>query len=217
MPTPYGGDSLVPGPDETVTLVCREPKGWVARKERTTTSSEHPGSAVLWDDALWEVLSVEAGHPGVRYRLASWDECHVVRVRYVYDAGTEAVRIRETRRHADAARLRLLILAAAPLTGLLPGSVQSRWERELGVPAVRLTLLSLLVPFTVGTVALMLFLVAAFGGGAPPGILLPMVWFFPESLFRFNVAMSQGIPVGSVPGIALWFVWRGIDGRFRTA
>jgi hypothetical protein len=66
-------------------------------------------------------------------------------------AGTEVAKVRETHRQADAARLRLLILAAAPLTGLLPGSVQSRWETELGVPAVRLTLLSVLVPFIKGT------------------------------------------------------------------
>jgi hypothetical protein len=217
MPTPYGGDFLVPEPDGMVTLVCRQPKEWVARKERTMTSSEHPGSAVLWGDALWEVLSVEPGHPGVRYRLAAWDECHVVRVRFVYDAGTEAARNRETLRHAYAARLRLLILAAAPLTGLLPGSVQSRWERDFGVPAVRLTILATVVPFIVGTLALMLWLVAVLGGGAVPGILLPTIWFLPESIVRFGLAMSQRIPVGSLPGVVFWFVWRGIAGRIGRA
>ena len=203
---------MVPDAGGTVTLVCRVPKGWAARKERAGSAVEHPGSAVLWDDTLWEVLSAESGPEGVAYRLAAWDARHVVRVRHVYDAEGEAARARECTRRDEEAGLRRLIVAAAPLTGLLPGSVQRRWETELGVPAARITILSTIAPFVVGTVCTLLFLAAAFGGGSPPPSLLPLAWFFPESVFRFGLAMSQGIPVGSVPGVVFWYVWRGMAG-----
>ena len=201
---------MVPGTGGTVTLLCREPKGWAARKEGTPTAVEHPGSAVQWEGTLWEVLSVDPGRDGVRYRLAAWDGRHVVRVRHLYDAGTEADRERESLRRADAVRLRQLILAAAPLSGLLPGPVQSRWEVELGVPAARLTILSTVIPFIAGTATFVLTMAAAFGACSLPSGLLPLIWFFPESILRFGLAMSQSIPVGSVPGLVFWYVWRGI-------
>ena len=201
------------GEGGAVTLVCREPKEWEARKGATRTSSEHPGSAVVWEGDLWEVLSVESRDGRVRYLLAPWDDRHVVRVRHAYDDATESARARESARLADAAQLRLVILAAAPLTGLLPGEVQRRWEVELGVPAARLTIVSAVIPFVVGTGSLLFVLAGAFGGEPPPPILLPLSWFMPESMLRFGLAMSRGTPVGSVLGYLFWYVWRGIAAK----
>jgi hypothetical protein len=213
MPAPYGEDSVEEGEGGTVTLLCREPKGWTARKAATLTTSEHPGTAVVWEGALWEVLLAEPRKSGFGYRLAPWDERHVVRVRLAYDAASEEARIREAARQADATDLRRLILAAAPLTGLMPSSVQRRWEGELGVPAVRLTILSTAIPFVIGTTCFVLVLAAAFGGGGVPFAVAAAAWFFPESVVRFGLAMSQAIPVGSVPGYLFWYVWRGIASR----
>lgn len=193
-----------------LTLVCPEAKEWTPRKAATRTSPSHPGTAVVWEGALWEVLSAETRDGAVRYLLAPWDECHVVRVRRPYDAPAEEARARESQRLADAARLRLLILAAAPLTGLLPGSVQRRWESELGVPAARLTIVSSAIPFAVGTTSVVLLLAGAFGGGIPSFVVVPLSFFMPESMLRFGLAMSRGTPVGSVLGYLFWYVWRGI-------
>ena len=55
-----------------------------------------------------------------------------------------------------------------------------------------------------------LTMAAAFGACSLPSGLLPLIWFFPESILRFGLAMSQSIPVGSVPGLVFWYVWRGI-------
>ena len=213
MPAPYGEDSLAEGEDGVMTLISPAPKGWAARKAPTLTSSEHPGAAVVWEGDLWEVLSAEPAGKGARYRLAPWDDRHVVRVRFAYDAAGEEARIREQARLADATDLRRLILSAAPLTGLVPGPVQRRWETELGVPAVRLTIVSTVIPFVVGTTAFCFLLAAAFGGPGVPFVVAPLAWFFPESVFRFGLAMSHGIPVGSVPGYLFWFVWRGVAAR----
>jgi hypothetical protein len=212
MPTPHGSDSVESGPEGTTILVCLEEKDWVPRKGCTRLSSEHPGTAVLWEDAMWEVL--EAGREGgaVRYRLGAWDDRHVVRVRVAYDEETENRRALAAHLSARGARRRDLLTAAAPLTGLLPGAVQARWEKELGVNAARITIVSTILPFVVGTTVAVLLLAAAFGGPGLPRVVAPLAWFFPESVFRFGIAMSQGKPVGSVVGSVAWFLWRGLRG-----
>jgi len=210
MPTPHGADRLEAGPGGTLVLLSPFPKGWTPRREASLTNAEHPGTAVVWEGEHWEVVAAEPAGGGVRYRLAPWDERHAIRVRDLYDAETEARRL-ETRSVDEASRrFRALAVAAAPVTGLLPGAVLERWEMEHGVPAQRLTIISTILPFFVGGTVLVLFLAAAFGGAALPPLLLPLIWFFPESIFRFGTAMSRSESVGSVAGVALWYLWRGV-------
>ena len=55
----YGSDRIRPLDDGAVVLSCRLPKaGWTARVEKTLTRSEHPGTAILWDDAYYEVVEL---------------------------------------------------------------------------------------------------------------------------------------------------------------
>jgi len=213
MPTPHGDDRVEAGPDGTLALLSATSKGWTPRREATPTNVEHPGTAVVWEGEHWEVLEAEPAGERVLYRLAPWDERHAIRVRELYDAGTEARR-RERRASEEASRrFRALVVAAAPVTGLLPGPVLARWEEEHGVPAQRLTILSTVLPFFIGGTTLVYFLAAAFGGPGLPAGLVPLIWFFPESIFRFGTAMSRSKPVGSVAGVALWYLWRGVARR----
>ena len=55
----YGSDRLrVAG--EKLILWTRVPKPkWVARVPKTLTKSEHPGTAILWEDQFFEVVKAE--------------------------------------------------------------------------------------------------------------------------------------------------------------
>src|SRR5512140_404520 len=119
MPKGYEGDSVETGPDGTVFLVSPLPKGWTPRRSATQTTPEHPGTAIVWDGEDWEVLEAESGKNGTRYTLGPWDERHTMRVHAVYDAQTEAGRLRQAAVDSWDRRKRALILAAAPLTGLM--------------------------------------------------------------------------------------------------
>src|SRR5947207_171832 len=75
---------------ERIVLSSRLPKGWTARVERTLTSAEFPGTAVLWDEQSFEVIGAEALPQGVRYTLEPWREHHAMRFTARYDAAAEA-------------------------------------------------------------------------------------------------------------------------------
>jgi hypothetical protein len=59
MPRAYGSDLLSLGPEGRLVLACRVPKGWIARREATLTSPQHPGTAVYWDETWYEVVDIE--------------------------------------------------------------------------------------------------------------------------------------------------------------
>jgi len=171
----------------------------------------HPGTAIRWEDDLWEVVAAGAGPAeGSWYELAPWDDQHAIRVLLPYDETSEAERSADAR---DVGRRRAagwLALFLAPVTGLLPGRVQERLGVELGIRATTLTLASVFVPLAAGTYALLMTLAAGFGAGVQlgspaSGPLLPfLVYFFPESLLRFGVALAQDRPVGSLLGVPLY-------------
>src|SRR5215470_11766963 len=56
----YGSDRLSLGRGGRFVLACRVPKGWIARREATLTSPEHPGTAVYWEEQWFEVVGVES-------------------------------------------------------------------------------------------------------------------------------------------------------------
>jgi hypothetical protein len=212
VPKPVGTDTVEAGSTGTLVLVSSRDKGWAPRHRVSSRSHDHPGTAVSWEGTLWEVLAAERESGAVRYRLGAWDEQHAVRVRAVYDEATEKLHHFDSDVEARNVRRRKWVNAFAPLTGLLPGTVLTRWEMEIGVNAPRLVIISTLVPFLVGAFSMMSFLLEMLGGTALPGAHAPLIWFFPESVFRFGIAMSQGKPVGSVVGSVVWFIWRGLRG-----
>lgn len=86
MPTAYGTDRLQPGAGPIV-LACRVAKGWTGR------DGETPGTAVAWDDGIYEVLDVRprpAG--GVEYVLAPWDDRRAFSAPQAYSADSERAR-----------------------------------------------------------------------------------------------------------------------------
>jgi hypothetical protein len=177
----------------------------------------HPGTAVRWEDDLWEVVATgNTAGGGVSYDLAPWDEQHAIRVLLPYDERSEADRSADAR---DVDRRRVagwLTLLLAPVAGLLPGRIQERLEVELGIRAARLTLASVFVPLAAGTYALLMTLASGLGPGGQvegPTIapFLPLlVYFLPESLLRLGIALAQDRPVGSLLGLPLYPLARAI-------
>jgi hypothetical protein len=191
------------------------PKGWIPRRTKTATSPEHPGTAVAWEGAVFEVLDA-APDPsgGVNYTLASWEDRHTVRVLERYDAQSEGRRREERRRREAALARRRASLWLAPLLGHLPGSVQSRMEAEFGAPARGMTIASALPLLALGTIGLLGFLIDAFGGGGSALAgwpVLPLPWslfLFLESAVRLGIAFAHDAPAGSLAGWIAYAVWR---------
>ncbi len=220
MPRPFGPDRLEIVSSGNLRLACPHPKEWVARRPAGHGNVLHPGTAIRWEEELWEVVAAgDAPAGGAWYELAPWDDQHAIRLVLPYDEASEAGRA-EDRRDVERRRIgRVVVLLLSPVVGLLPGHVQERLEVELGVRATRLTLASIPLPFCVGVVASLLALAALFGalhasaGGsvAAPTIgplLFGLGYFFPESFARFAIAMGQGRPMGSVLGMPLYAVAR---------
>lgn len=183
----------------------------------------HPGTAVRWEDALWEVVGArDLPGGGARYDLAPWDDRNAIRVLLPYDDTSEIEREADAREVVRRQAAGWLTLLLSPVTGLLPGHVQERLGVELGIRATTLTLASILVPMAAGTYALLMTLAAGFGAGVQLGgptaePLLPLLaYFLPESLLRLGVAMSQGRPIGSAFGLPLYFLGR-LAGLFEGA
>jgi hypothetical protein len=179
----------------------------------------HPGTAVRWEDDLWEVVSAEeVAGGGVRYELSPWDDRNAIRLLLPYDETSEAEREADGRDLGRRRGLRWLALLLAPLAGLLPGRVQERLETELGLGGTTLTLASVPAPMAFGTYALLMTLASGFGAGVRIGgpafePLLPLLsYFLPESLLRLAVAMGQGRPIGSILGLPLYPLarWTGL-------
>src|SRR5438067_11237849 len=91
----YGSDRVTPDDDGQVTLACRLPKqNWLPRVPKTMTRSEHPGTAVLWEEQDFEVVDAEElPQGGCRYVLAPRKEEHIIRVSDRYDAESETHRL----------------------------------------------------------------------------------------------------------------------------
>jgi len=215
VPHPVGRDRVEERPDGRVRLSCLHPKEWTPRRPAGHGLALHPGTAVRWEDEIWEVLSAEETPAGAcRYELARWDDQHAIRVLAPYDAASEAARAADRRDVGKRRGARRIVLLLAPLAGLLPGRVQERLGNELGLRASRLTLVSIVAPAAVGFLALVMTMAAGFAPGlqmegpvlAP---LMPLLaYFFPESLVRFLVVMAQDRPIGSLLGLPPYLIGR---------
>ncbi|MBK9375982.1 MAG: hypothetical protein IPN03_20260 [Holophagales bacterium] len=225
MPHPLGTDKVEVLPGGVVRLLCRRPKSWTPRRPAERGMASHPGTAVRWEDELWEVVAAgQLPEGGALYDLAPWDERNAIRLLLPYDETSETEREADAR---DLARRRAagwLALLLAPVAGLLPGRVQERLGTELGIRATALTLASTVLPMAVGTYALLMTLAAGFGAGMRLGgpafaPLFPLLaYFLPESLLRLGVALAQDRPVGSLLGLPLYLLarWTGLVGPPST-
>lgn len=215
MPRPFGSDRVEELPGGLLRLRCRRPKTWVPRRLAERGLPLHPGTAVRWEEALWEVVSAsELPGGGASYDLAPWDDRNAIRVLLPYDDASEAEREADHRDLGRRRRARRLVLFLSPVVGLLPGRVQEALGRELGIQPAALSLASIPAPLAAGTFALLMTLAAGFGpglqlDGPAIGPLLPLVSIlFPESFVRVAVAVAQGRPIGSVLGVPLYLLAR---------
>ncbi|HXM79748.1 MAG TPA: hypothetical protein VOA00_10980 [Thermoanaerobaculia bacterium] len=221
MTTPaFGSDRAEPLPDGSIALTCAISKGWSSRRAGAQTSAEHPGTAVRWNDGIFEVLEATAlPGGGTRYRLGPWQDRHAIRHIEAYDAPSEAARAAEQSRRASSIWRRRLALLLAPLLGHLPGAMQKQMELDFGAPAVALTILSALPLLVIGVLGSLSHIAGAFGAPpvfpwAPP---LPVsVYLIFESAVRIGSAWLQDQPMGSVAGALLVRIARALRGGAKS-
>jgi hypothetical protein len=211
VPEAHGNDVATARDSGIWILTAPLSKGWNARRPATRTTAEHPGRAISWDGALFEVLDVEILGAGVRYTLAPWEDRHTIRVIEPYD---EASELRRAADRVDDHRRRerkRLILLLAPLSGHAPGDVQDKWEREYDVPASFLTLISAIPLFLFGVLCALALTIRGFTGVAllpfSSGVLLFGLYLLVESGFRLSAAWGSGRPAGSLVGALVYGIW----------
>ncbi len=211
--TPFGSDRVrVDG--ERVVLSSRLPKGWTARVEKTLTTAEFPGTAVLWEEQYFEVIGAEALPQGVRYTLEPWRDHHAMRLTVRYDADSEAALAEEWRAARTREQKRKTAGALSLLTGHLPAIVQERIGAELGVLPARMTQWSLLSEL------MLLALTVAYivnvymtDHSIPAWPVVVAAFLFLEMLLRYLIVWTQHRPAGSTLGVIAYIIYWLMTGR----
>jgi hypothetical protein len=147
--------------------------------------------------------------------LAPWGDGDVIGSFEDYSALAEEASNRARRDEAARRRRRRLAVALAPLTGLLPASVQERMELEWDAPALAMTLASAIPLFFLGGYCAIVLAAARVGGGStlPSGVLVAGTYFFLEAALRIGAAASLSRPAGSLIGWIGYGVWSRATGR----
>lgn len=205
----YGSDRVRPGDGEQLVLLSRIPKAWTPRAPKTLTTAEFPGTAVLWEEQYFEVISAEAlPQGGVRYVLEPWQEMHAMRTTDRYDDNREAERVADYRALLSRETKRKSAKVLALLAGHLPAGVQEEMGRELGISSTRLTMVSALGIYAV-VIALVLWIVAGMMAQTPRPLPAYIVtgYLFVETSFRFMVAWLIGRPAGSAVGVIAYLLY----------
>ena len=213
MPQPYGEDSVSSPVAGRWLVSCPHPKSWTARSAATRLSAEFPGTAVRWDGAVYEVVSVSTADSGFTvYTLVVWPEAQAIRRLEPYDAESEAVRRADRSKEIERRRKRRLLLALSPLAGHLPASVQERWEREYDVAAGWMTIASAVPPFLYGVFCALSLTIGGFTGLNVFSIPLPLellgMYLLVESGLRISIAWSGSQCSGSLIGALADRAWR---------
>jgi hypothetical protein len=217
---PYGSDRVRVAGDKII-LFSRIAKGWQPRSPRTNTRSEHPGTAVLWDEQYYEVVSADVMQGGgIRYVLAAWRDEHVFRAFESYDDASEA-RIAADFDTAKAQRkYGKVVWLFSVVLGHLPAPIQNRLANEYGVYATRMTLVSLIPSVVFLGICVWLYAGARMNMVASPVAF--WMWEFAllmicDSGVRFMVVMLQNRPNGSFIGTIVYFIlWKIAPHKFPS-
>jgi hypothetical protein len=205
------GDGLTrypPGSPDAPALRIDAPweKPWQARLPGGATAAPFPGTAILFEGVLYEVVRAEALGGRFVYGLRPWEEASPPRqvVAYTVESCEQAAREREERLR----RLRQghALAWLSPLVGLLPAADQRRIERDYGVSATRATLISSLVflgpslaAFVLGLATLMSSRLELRHAAIPWDTLLPLsTYLLVESFARLGAAGYAGEPLGAL-------------------
>jgi hypothetical protein len=205
----YGSDRARIEDGGRVVLLSRIPKAWTPRAPKTLTSAEFPGTAVLWEERYFEVISAEPlPQGGFRYVLEPWQEMHAMRTIDQYDDAREAERLADYRAQLSRETKRKSANALAILAGHLPAGVQEELGRELGIVPARMTLYSILGMYAV-VIALVLWIVSGILGHTPRPLPVYLVtgYFFLETSLRFGMAWLIGRPAGSAIGVIAYILY----------
>ena len=198
----FGSDRVRQGDGERIVLSSRLSKGWTPRVEKTLTSAEFPGTAILWEERYFEVVSVEdLQQGGVRYVLEPWRDHHAMRVTDRYDAESEAGRLDEHRRSLQHATARKTANLAGVVTGSLPAIVQEHLASELGILAPRLTFISVCATWLM-ILGIVLWSVSYLmrKEPIPLPLIIAAVYLGIENSVRFLIYWTQARPIGSTLG-----------------
>lgn len=209
------GSDRVRQDGEQIVLSSRLSKGWKPRIEKTLTSAEFPGTAVLWDDRYFEVVAAdELQQGGVRYVLEPWRDHHAMRVTDRYDPESEASRAEEYRQSLRHETARKSANVTGVFTGSLPAIVQEHLARELGILAPRLTFISILGEWLV-VAGIVLWCVSYLMHQEPIPLLLiaPAAYLTIENSLRFLIYWTQSRPIGTTAGWIGYAFFHFITGR----
>jgi len=211
----FGTDRVRPGSGDQWILFARRSKGWLPRVPKTMTSAEHPGTAVLWEDRFFEVVSAEASAGGaIRYVLEPWSDHHVIRVSEPYDEASEAQRGTEHHAAVNREKGRKVANLGGIFTGLLPAIVQEQLASEIGILPTKLTSLSLILPL-----AYLIWFANEFARrtftreAMPPSLLVLAIYLFIESVIRLNIAWFHRRPLGSMLGFFPYLLFYLVAGK----
>ncbi|HEV7573967.1 MAG TPA: hypothetical protein VGQ21_20930 [Thermoanaerobaculia bacterium] len=205
----YGSDRVRAGDSERVELLSRIAKAWTPRAPKTLTTAEFPGTAVLWEERYFEVISAEPlPQGGVRYVLEPWREMHAMRTIDHYDDAHETQRLAEYRAQLRRETKRKSANALAVLAGHLPAGVQEEIGRELGIIAPRLTIISAFGVYAV-IIALVLWIVSGIMAHTPRPLPAYVItgYLFVETSLRFGIAWLIGRPAGSALGVTSYIIY----------
>jgi hypothetical protein len=217
MPRAYGRDRVESLDGGRLRITSPAPKGWRAQRPATRTTAEFPGTAVAWDDAIYEVVSSEErSGANSRYLLAPWKEHHAIRLTVDYNATSEAALATEQRRSASRNRMSAGIFAVGLFAGLLPAHIQKQIESEFGFIATRMTLLSLLPELALAGIAAFGLPIEALPGPKWPGWFIALGAFaLVEVLARSWYSLLHNRPIGSIAGLLFWHLAIALSPRAR--
>jgi hypothetical protein len=204
--TPEHGEDLgqgvyaSPAPDgELIVTSPHLELGWRA------TDGQVPGTAVLWGEHSYEVVSRAEVGRGARWTLRRWDEASVMRGVFKLEPESVQEMADQTAAEVRGARTRKSTLLLLPLIGLAPARLQKHWAGGWGLNAERATQISAVSEILVGAVGIIQVAAGAFGGQAliPSWLAYLGVVLFGSGCIRLALVAADGEPVGSVLGLVL--------------
>ena len=195
---------------DKIILFSRIAKGWTARVPRTLTHSEHPGTAVLWDERYYEVLNADVMQGGgIRYVLAAWRDDMIFRDFQTYDDASEARIIADWNAAMLQRKRGKLAWLSGMILGHLPAPIQNRIANEYGVSAPRMTVISTIPSLVLLGTCVWLYAGARLKMEASPvpvWVWIIAMYSLAESAMRYQVYMSQSRPMGSLPGTIVYAI-----------